>query len=265
MDTMENPQQEGRKENKLPQPPVVPPPGLEQDIPQRTPVKPIRAPMVKKLKGTGKGDGKGHPRCLIPLYPSSKWGVPNPKIHKYWREQEIKAKEQRLLRMTVPKCSVPWTALPKMTEPQTHKMGELTTMVEKKGKGPTKSNQLKIIKVIQRKQKNQGAPGKSGNGGVCNQEGVTSKEEKEVQTEETLEEQPQQAKSAETPQLPMTSDGQDGEEWEICEQEWGNEGQGNQDMKDAGQWMCHEKWVSGEEGLGNEMHMESLEDTEGEE
>ena len=51
---------------------------------------PIKAPWVNKKQMPIRGNEEGMPKC-IPLYPSTKWGVYNPKLHQYWKEKETRA------------------------------------------------------------------------------------------------------------------------------------------------------------------------------
>ena len=225
-------------------------------------MRPIKAPRVDKVQSTIFGDEANCPKLLIPLYPSTKWGVRNPKIHQYWREKDIKAKEKRLLSKAVPKSGGPWSEKQKYESPQSHQAEAGSIKPVNTGKGSSKGHQLKIIKVIHKAEKKMGDRRQYSKKKSAQKEGWKHKEDKEVQTQEIHHDQTPEKEGIEPPPKTAAEERAEEDEWEICETAWETEGKGNQQGNDQGPWSEEELWYQKEAGSSGEGYME---DTEGEE
>ena len=81
------------------------------------------------------------PPFILPLYPSSKWGIANPQLHAKWEREKAELQEANLLKMASPKCLAG-------TKGGKKKEGNAKGVEMGKPKKP-----LKVIKVIKRIQK----------------------------------------------------------------------------------------------------------------
>ena len=236
--------------------------GLPLKASEMDPLRPIKAPKVDKVKMNVLKTENTRPKCLIPLYPSFKWGIPNPKIHQYWREKDIKAKEKRLLNMAVPKSGGPWSGKKNMEGAMAHQEDTGIIKPVKKGKGPTKSHQLKIIKVIQKTEKKKGEHPHSSKKRSALKEGWKLQDDKGVQTQEIHQEWTSDLGGTQPPPRTTAQEKPDEEDWEICETEWDMVGEEYQPGKEQGPWTEEEAWYQQAAYASGE---ENLEDTEGEE
>ena len=240
----------------------VPPPGLPMKTSQLDPMRPIKAPRVDKVQTTKDGHEGSRPKLFIPLYPSTKWGEFNPKLHQYWKEKEIKARERRLLSKAVPKSGGPWSGRHGSRIPQVHQVVPAFAKPGKTGKGSSKGRHLRIIKVIQKAEKKMGVHGnfdtqKSSQKG----EGKLPQGE-EVQMQEIHPDQTPEWEGNESPQKFEGQIGEEEDQWDICEKDWELEGNENWQGCEQGPWTEEEAWYRGEAGFSGEGIME---DTEGEE
>ena len=240
--------------------------GLPLKASEMDPLRPIKAPKVDKVKMNVLKTENTRPKCLIPLYPSFKWGIPNPKIHQYWREKDIKAKEKRLLNMAVPKSGGPWSGKKNMEGAMAHQEDTgIIKPVKKgkgKGKGPPKSHQLKIIKVIQKPEKKRDEHPQPSKKHITLKEGWKAQVNKGVQTPEMYRDLSSDLGAIQPPFSTMEQDKPDQGEWETGETEWEMVGEESQPEMELGPWTEEEAWYQQAAFAGDG---ENLEGTEGEE
>ena len=164
--------------------------------------------------------------------------------------------------MAVPKYGGPWDANEKYEGPQSHQAKAEDNQPGKKGKGSSKGNRLKIIKVIHKVAKKTDGIKQLRREKSAQKGGWKHQEDKEVQTLDIQTDQTTEKEGIVPPPMTKVLESEEEVKWDICESEWETEGNGNQQGSEQGPWE-----VEGIRGpmVTSTSGVECMEDTEGEE